>query len=124
MRSPRHQQPCLISLRANSPLLVPCQQHGQTPKQTRQAKKQTPTGCRAKNISMQKRKIDYFKIKIVTFIANFGRNNIIRNGQIHVPKRGPSTRGINPATLEPQRTYLTHHTIKINSIYVQNTIQK
>ena len=36
-------------------------------------------GCRARNITIEKWEIDYFKIKVVSFIINFGRNNIIRN---------------------------------------------
>ena len=41
-------------------------------------------GCRAKNITIYKWEIDNFKIKVVTFIINFGRNNIIRNLQMQV----------------------------------------
>ena len=36
-------------------------------------------GCRVRNITIQKWKIDNFKINIVSFIIDFGRNNIIRN---------------------------------------------
>ena len=36
-------------------------------------------GCRARNITIKKWEIDTFKIKVVTFIINLGRNNIIRN---------------------------------------------
>ena len=34
-------------------------------------------GCRARNITILKREIDNFKIKVVTFMINFGRNNMI-----------------------------------------------
>ena len=36
-------------------------------------------GCRARKTTIKKWKIDNFKIKVLTFIINFGRNNIIRN---------------------------------------------
>ena len=36
-------------------------------------------GCRAKDTTILKWEIDNFKLKIDTFIINFGRNNIIRN---------------------------------------------
>ena len=36
-------------------------------------------GCRARNIAILKWDIDNFKIKVITFIINFGRNNNIRN---------------------------------------------
>ena len=35
-------------------------------------------GCRTRNIPIKKWEIDNFKIKVVTFIINFGRNNIIK----------------------------------------------
>ena len=50
-------------------------------------------GCRARNITIEKWEIDNFKIKIVTFIVNFGRNNIIRNGQMQIQKLGFGIRG-------------------------------
>ena len=34
------------------------------------------------------REIDNFKIKVVEFFINFGRNSIIRNEHIRVQKRG------------------------------------
>ena len=36
-------------------------------------------GYRARNITIKQWEIDHFKIKVVTFIINFGINNIIRN---------------------------------------------
>ena len=36
-------------------------------------------GCRARNVTILKWEIYHFKIKVVTFIINFGRKNIIRN---------------------------------------------
>ena len=36
-------------------------------------------GCRARNITVYKWKIDDCEIKVVTFIINFGRNNSIRS---------------------------------------------
>ena len=36
-------------------------------------------GCRMRNITILIWDIDNFKIKVVTFIINFGRNNVIRN---------------------------------------------
>ena len=41
-------------------------------------------GCRSRNTSILKWEIDNFNIEIVTFIINFGRNNIVRNGQMQV----------------------------------------
>ena len=35
--------------------------------------------CRARNITIYNWEIDDFKIKVVTFIVNLGRKNIIRN---------------------------------------------
>ena len=34
-------------------------------------------GCRARNITISKWEIDNFKMKVITFIINFGRNYII-----------------------------------------------
>ena len=36
-------------------------------------------GCRARNITILKWEIENFKIKVVTFIISFGRNNFIKN---------------------------------------------
>ena len=41
-------------------------------------------GCRARKITIQKWGYGNFKIKVVTFIINFGINNIIRNRQMQV----------------------------------------
>ena len=43
-------------------------------------------GCRARNVTIKNGKLTILKIKIVTFIINFGKNNIIRNGQMQVRK--------------------------------------
>ena len=51
-------------------------------------------GHKARNVTIKKLEIDKFKIKIVTFIVNFGRKDIIRDGQMEVLKRGFSIRGI------------------------------
>ena len=56
--------------------------------------------------------IDNFKIKLVTFIINFGRNNIIRNRQMQVLKRGFGIRGISFIKLELWRVYLSYHSVK------------
>ena len=48
----------------------------------------------------KKWEIDNFKMKIVTFIINFGRNNIIRNRQMQVLKSGFGIRGISFIKLE------------------------
>ena len=69
-------------------------------------------GCRARNITIYKWEIGNFKI--VTFIVNFGRNNIIRNGQMQVQKRSFGIRGISFIKLELLRVYLTYHVVKIN----------
>ena len=72
-------------------------------------------GCRASEVHLHlKWEIDNFKIKIVTFIVNFGRNNIIRNGQMQVKKRGFGIRGIGFIKLElnlpnRQNRYCLYH---------------
>ena len=58
------------------------QQMAKCSSKTKKLRDTDPTGRRARNITIQKWEIDNFKIKVVTFIANFGRNNIIRNWQI------------------------------------------
>ena len=51
-------------------------------------------GCRARNITIEKWEIDNLQIKINAFIINLGRNNIIRNGQMQIQKRGFNIGGI------------------------------
>ena len=46
---------------------------------TNELKDMDSIGCRVRSITIQKWKIDNFKINIVSFIIDFGRNNIIRN---------------------------------------------
>ena len=70
-------------------------------------------GCRVRNITISKWEIDNFKIKIVTFILNFGRSNIIRNGQMQIQKQGFNTRGIGFIKLKLLRVYLTYYIVKI-----------
>ena len=63
-------------------------------------------GYRARNINIYK--WDNFKIKIVTFIVKFGRNNIVRKGQMQVQNCGFSVRGIDFIKLELYTVYLTY----------------
>ena len=48
----------------------------------------------ARNISINKWEINYFKIKIIPFIINFRSNYAIRHGQVNVQKGGYSIKGI------------------------------
>ena len=48
----------------------------------------------ARNISIKKWEIYYFKIKIIPFIMHFSWNYAIRYVQVHVQKRGFSIKGI------------------------------
>ena len=45
-------------------------------------------GCRARNTTIKNGKLTKFKIKVVKFIMNFGRSNIIRSLQMQALKRG------------------------------------
>ena len=66
-----------------------------------------------------KREIDNFKIKVVEFFINFGRNSIIRNEHIRVQKRGLRLSEVF-ALLNWSSAY---HIVKINIIYVWNIVK-
>ena len=63
--------------------------------------------CRARNITIQKWGIDNLKIKIVTFIVNFGRSNSIRYGQMQIQIGGLNIGGIGLKLISNDFTY-TH----------------
>ena len=52
----------------------------------------TPYEVRRGDIAIQKREIDYIKIKIVPFIINFGGNCTIRYTLIQIKKKVPRYR--------------------------------